>query len=80
MARFHEDADKYEQDNKLRWAALYLRSQIMQLPKTKTPNPATVQNLKECAPDIPPQLDLFFRSLLGGITPTFSGAHMEIVD
>ena len=40
----------------------------MKLPKTKTPNPATVQNLKDCAPEMPEQLDLFFRTLLGGVT------------
>lgn len=55
MARLHEDSHRYEQDNKLRWAALHLRSQIMRLPKTKTPSPATVQNLKECAPEVPTQ-------------------------
>jgi len=79
-ARLHEDSRQYEEDNKLRWAALHLRSMIMQLPKTKTPNPATVQNLKECSPEIPAQLDLFFRSLLGGITPTFTGVPKETVD
>ena len=67
---------QYEEDSKLRWAALHLRSQIMQLPKTKTPNPATVQNLKVC----PSQLDLFFRNLLGGIAPTVSAVHKETVD
>ena len=66
--RLHKDAERYEEDNKLRWAALHLRSQIMKLPKTKTPNPATVQNLKDCAPEMPEQLDLFFRTLLGGVT------------
>ena len=79
-ARLHEDSKRYEQDNKLRWAALHLRSLIMQLPKTKTPNPATVQHLKECATEIPAQLDLFCRCLLDGMTPTFSGAHKVTVD
>lgn len=68
----NEVGQRYEEDNKLRWASLHLRSQIMQLPKTKTPNPATVENLKQCAPVIPNQLDLFFRSLFGGIRPSCS--------
>ncbi|CAB4021739.1 Hypothetical predicted protein, partial [Paramuricea clavata] len=63
--RLHEDSKRYEENSKLRWAALHLRSQIMKLPKTRTPNPATVQTLKECAPEMPEQLDLFLRSLLG---------------
>jgi len=78
--RLHDDAEQHEQDNKLRWVALHLRSQIMQLSKSKTPNPATVQNLKECAPEIPAQLDLFFRSLLGGLTPSFRGAYKDTID
>ena len=49
----------------------------MHLSKTRTPNPATVQNLKECASEIPEQVDLFFRSLLGGITPTPSGIQKD---
>ena len=70
MARLHDDAEKQKENEKLRWAALHLRSQIMKLPKTRMPDPATVQNLKESAPAIPEQLDLFFRSLLGGATST----------
>lgn len=52
----------------------------MQLPKTKTPDPATVQNLKESVPDIPQQLDLFFRTLLGGLTQTFQGEQKVALD
>ena len=66
--RLNENSVTYEEENKLRWAALHLRSQILKLPKTKTPNPATVTNLRESAPDIPAQLDLFFRTLIGGTT------------
>lgn len=58
-SHLHDDAERYEQDNKLTLAALHLRSLIMQLPKTRTPDPTTVENLKECAPEIPAQLDLF---------------------
>ena len=52
----------------------------MQLPKTKTVSPTTVQSLKECTPEIPQQLDLFFRTLLDGITPAISEAQRDSVD
>ena len=71
-----EDARRLLQENSvnesskeeqlIRNAALYLRSIIMQIPKSKTPNPTTMNNLKECAPKIPSQLKLFFRYLLNG--------------
>ncbi|KAK3861797.1 hypothetical protein Pcinc_032271 [Petrolisthes cinctipes] len=80
FARLHCHAEEHLQNDKLRWAALHLRSQIMKLPKSRTHNPATVQNLKESAPDIPAQLDLFFRSLLGGLTPKFRGAQKDGFD
>ena len=69
-AQLYDDGREYEENEKLTWAALHLRSQIMQLPKSKTPNPATVQNLKECSPDIPKQVEHFFKTLLNGSTPT----------
>lgn len=65
-ARATLNARKQEEDDKLKWAALHLRSLITAMPKSKTPNPTTVQNLKDSAPTIPEQLDKFFRSLLGG--------------
>ena len=42
-ARLLDDAERYEEDSKLAWAALHLRSVILQLPKTKTPDPVTVE-------------------------------------
>ena len=69
-ARLHNDQE-HEQNDKLRSAALHFRSQIMRLPKSKTPTPATVQSLKESSPDIPAQLEFFFRTLLSGLTPSF---------
>ena len=77
LSRLHEDAKRYEENSKLVWAAVHLRYQIMHLSKTKTPNPATVQNLKECASEIPEQVKIFFRSLLGGIAPTLSGIQKD---
>ena len=55
-ARLYANTKKNEEDLKLKWAALHLRSLVMQLPKSRTPHPATVQNLKECSPQIPEQL------------------------
>ena len=52
----------------------------MQLSKTRTPIPATVQNVKECAAEIPEQVDLFFRNLLGGIAPIHSGTQNDTLD
>ena len=65
--KLNDNEDTCKQDERIRWVALYLRSLITQLPTFKTPNPATVQNLKESAPKVPNQLDLFFRYLLNGI-------------
>ena len=76
-SRLHEDSKRYEENSKLRWAALHLRSQIMKLPKTRR---ATVETLRECAPEMPEQLDLFLRSLLGGITPILNGTQKDILD
>ena len=74
------DSELQQQDDRLRWAALHLRSVIMQLPKSKTPNPANVQNLKACASEIPRQVDLFFRYLLGDVTPSFPCENKDTVD
>jgi len=52
----------------------------MQLPTSNTPNPATVQDLKKCSPDIPAQLDLFIRSLMRGLTPRFRSACKDTID
>ena len=73
VSHLQEDGKWYEENSKLMWAALHLRSQIMQLS-------ATVQNLKECASEIPEQVDLFFRSLLGGIAPIPSGIQKDTLD
>ena len=51
----------------IRSIALQLRAQILMLPQTKIPKPTTIEALKECSPDIPPQLDLFFRCLISGL-------------
>ena len=68
IEKLRDNAKEYEENEKIRYAALHLRSQIMNL--SKTPDPATVYILKETAPEIPQPLDLFFRTLFGGLTPT----------
>lgn len=79
-AQLYDDAKEYQENEKLTWAALHLRSQILQLPKSRTPDPATVQNLKECSPGIPKQVDQFFRTLLTGISPPFQTAQNAAMD
>lgn len=79
-AHLYDDPKSYEEDQKLKCAALHLRSLIIQIPKTKTPNPATVQNLKECAPNIPSQLDMFFRTMLDGITTTLNDKTLDAME
>jgi len=61
-----EDAKRIEV---LRSAALVLRAAIQQLPKSKTPTPASIESLKESAPKIPEALELFFSTLMCGATP-----------
>ncbi len=79
-ANLLKDAEYQQQDDKLIWAARHLRSQIMMLPKSRTPNPVTVQNLKDCAPDVPRQVQLFFETLLGGASPSFSQTSRDAMD
>ena len=71
-----QDAVQSEED-KIKWVAHHLRLQILQLPKTKTPSPTTVEKLKECSPQIPAQLQLFSTTLLGVTIPSFSGNQRE---
>lgn len=58
-AHLYDNSRQRQEDEKLKWAALHLRTEIMKLPKSKTPCPANVQSLKACTPNIPHQLDLF---------------------
>ena len=51
--RFEEDSIRYEEDSKLRWAPLFLRSLIFKGLKTNTPKPVTVPHFKECAAKMP---------------------------
>ena len=45
-----------EAASRIKEFALYLRSIIMNIPKTKTPRPTNVHNLKQSAPNIPEEL------------------------
>ena len=59
-----------ESDNrseKMRSAAMTLRSEILALPQSTTPSPTSVHTLKENAPDLPELVILFFRTLIGGL-------------
>ena len=61
-----------EQDTRLLLAALHLRSLILQMPKTKTPSPANVENLMQNAPNLPLPLQLFFKTLIGSCAHAIS--------
>ncbi|KAK3883784.1 hypothetical protein Pcinc_011909 [Petrolisthes cinctipes] len=43
IAKLHDDFKEYEENEKIRYSVFHLRSQIMKMPKTKTPDPTTVQ-------------------------------------
>lgn len=59
----------HPQEDQIRCAALVLRAEIMQMEKTKTPTPTSIQSLKENAPETPPLTNLFYQTLLGGLSP-----------
>ena len=58
------------QENQIRFAALALRTEILQMEKTKIPTSASIQSLKENAPKIPPLTQLFYHTLLSGLSPS----------
>ena len=76
-ALFYEDAEKYECENKIKWAALHLRSLILKIPQNKTPDPVTVNSLRECCPELPTELDVFFRTLITGTNTTSKNVSRE---
>lgn len=53
--------------NMIQSVALRLRSQILALPKWKTPVPTTVHNLKAISTDIPEEFKMFYETLLCGL-------------
>jgi hypothetical protein len=62
---------------KIRYAAMALRTEILAMPSSKIPSPTSVHTLKENAPNIPPLALLFFRTLIGGMQSGGRSAHSE---
>ena len=58
-----------EMVEKVRCAAMVLRTEIFSLPASKCPAPTSVHTLKESSPNIPDLTLLFFRTLIGGLQP-----------
>ena len=78
-ASFLDDYSGKEEDQ-IRAVTLLLRGNILQLPKTKTPHPTTIQILNDTAPQIPESLKLFFRTLLCGLKGKFSDSYTDTVE
>lgn len=76
FALLHESNDTAE---KIRYAAMALRTEIFAMPPSKIPSPTSVHTLKDNAPNIPPLTLLFFRTLIGGMQSEPRSAHSEDV-
>lgn len=64
FALLHDSSDTAE---KIRSAAIVLRTEILAMPPSRIPSPTSVHTLKDNAPSIPPLTLLFFRTLVGGM-------------
>ena len=68
---FHEAKERLnnstQQNEAVRYAAMALRSEILNMSKTKWPTPTSVDTVKENAPHIPPLTKLFYETLFNGI-------------
>lgn len=74
FALLHESNDTAE---KIRYAAMALRTEIFAMAPSKIPSPTSVHTLKDNAPNIPPLTLLFFRTLIGGMQSETKSAHSE---
>ena len=74
-ASLQSEREKYQ--TLVRSAALYLRNEILEMPKWKTPTPTSADTLKTCSPELPDDLMLFFRTLLSGLRKSTSDANKE---
>ena len=66
----HDEAKSYlgdADDELVRSAAMKLRSEILNMPKTKMPFPTSVHTLKTNSPVTPPKTKLFYQTLVSGL-------------
>ena len=68
LARLKMNDERNKRSDQIRSVASYLRSQILEMPKSKTPQPANMVNLKKSAPELPKDILLFYETLLGDLT------------
>lgn len=54
-------------DEEVRRVAMALRTEILNMEKTKMPTPTSIHTLKESSPEIPPLTKLFYQTLLSGL-------------
>ena len=68
---FHEAKEclnnSTQQNKAVRYAAMALRSEILNMAKTKWPTPTSIDTVKENSPHIPPLTKLFCETLLNGL-------------
>ena len=80
VARQHLQDDTEKCQTTIRSAVLYLRNQVLEMPKWQTPIPTTVETLKTCSPDLPEDLQLFFRTLFCGLHKPTGDSKKESVE
>ena len=66
-AAFADEHQSFKQYDQVRAVAMYLRSVILSMPKSKSPSPTSVHTLKETSPMLPEPLEFFFRTLYCGL-------------
>ena len=74
FALLHESNDIAE---KIKYAAMALRTEIFVMVPSKIPSPTSVHTLKDNALNIPPLTLLFFRTLIGGMQSETKSAHSK---
>ena len=67
LTRLEIGNESAQQKEQIRAVASYLRSLILSKPKSQTPQPANIANLKESVSEIPEEIMLFFITLLSGL-------------
>lgn len=61
----------------VRSAAMKIRSEILGLPKSRMPYPTSIHTVKTASPDIPPLTNLFYSTLLNGVSSKVKQATLR---